>query len=157
MQRYKFRTKKLLAGRFISFLFDNGKCLEWRGSKSRLGYGRFGVATSKCKEAHIVSYELFVGPIPKGKIIMHICDNPPCVNPRHLVLGTQKDNVQDMLKKGRGHKIKGEAIKTSKLTVSKVKEIREMHSKGISRKEIAKIFLVSTVQIGNIINNKHWK
>lgn len=75
-------------------------CWEWAGAKNDRGYGRFGV-DGKNERAHRVSYSHFIGKIPRGKLVCHACDNPPCCNPFHLFLGTPKKNVIDMIKKGR--------------------------------------------------------
>lgn len=78
----------------------NWKCWLWIGSKNNMGYGRINIK-GKIKLAHRVAYELNIGEIPKGKFLLHTCDTPLCVNPKHLLIGTQKDNLQDMSKKGR--------------------------------------------------------
>lgn len=74
-------------------------CWEWTGWRAH-GYGYF-FHEGKDQRAHRVSYELFVGSIPDGLVVMHSCDNRPCVNPDHLSVGTQADNVRDMVAKGR--------------------------------------------------------
>lgn len=90
-----------------------GACWPWIGYKNHKGYGRMMVRIGNkfaSRNAHRVSYELFVGQIPDGAIICHECDNPSCVNPEHLFLGTPLANTQDMLLKGRcrsGRKKKG--------------------------------------------------
>jgi hypothetical protein len=75
-------------------------CWEWQGGKNNVGYGlirdEHGMRTT-----HRVSYELYKGNIPKNLCVLHSCDNPKCVNPEHLRLGTRKDNTQDMISKGR--------------------------------------------------------
>ncbi len=85
-------------------------CWEWKATRKMhtacsarggTGYGHFMVSDAKRVQAHRYSYELHFGPIPEGMFVMHKCDNPPCVRPDHLELGTPKDNMQDAIRKGR--------------------------------------------------------
>jgi hypothetical protein len=76
-------------------------CWEWKGGKMKNGYGRFGIAKGQIVFAHRYSYEAKHGPIPPGLFVLHSCDNPGCVNPSHLSVGTHADNMQDMRAKGR--------------------------------------------------------
>jgi hypothetical protein len=79
-------------------------CWIWMGQIDKDGYGQFRMcATDKWHKAHRASYELFVGEIPAGKNVLHTCDVPGCVNPAHLYIGTQKDNVRDMQERGRAN------------------------------------------------------
>ena len=81
--------------------FPDG-CWRWKGAKTVDGYGTFGGGGLPfTARAHRVSWELFVGPIPEGAHVLHRCDNPGCVNPEHLWLGTAKDNSDDKYAKGR--------------------------------------------------------
>jgi len=81
-------------------------CILWDGNTNRDGYGVIGSGTRKGRMllAHRVAYELLVGLIPAGLLVLHRCDNPPCINPVHLFLGTQAVNIADMVAKGRGRK-----------------------------------------------------
>jgi hypothetical protein len=87
--------------RFLSFTEkqENG-CWVWKGTKNWYSYGKFR-HNNKMYRAHRFSYELFKDKIPHGKIVCHSCDYTSCVNPDHLWIGTMKENVQDMIKKGR--------------------------------------------------------
>lgn len=95
-------TKKLLPikERFLLQIkiIENG-CWEWQGLRNKNNYGQVGHTS-----AHRFSYEFYKSKIPKGICVCHTCDNPPCVNPNHLWLGTRKDNNDDRDKKGRGRK-----------------------------------------------------
>lgn len=88
--------------RFWSYVLKlpNG-CWEWQGGKVRYGYGGFHDENHRLRFAHRYSWEMHNGPIPKGLFVCHTCDNPPCINPAHLFIGTPKDNTQDMIRKGR--------------------------------------------------------
>ena len=80
---------------------DVTDCWEWTHAVNNIGYGMFRWTSDKMRTAHRVSYELFNGPIPNGMAVCHKCDNPKCVNPKHLWVGTLKQNAQDMVAKGR--------------------------------------------------------
>jgi hypothetical protein len=109
--------------RFKRF-FDRGDpdtCWEWKGGRHSKGYGQFGNPTDK---AHRVAWEFYRGPIPDGIHVLHACDNPPCVNPNHLFLGTNLDNVKDKMAKGRGHTVRGTDAGTNILSEEAVRQIR---------------------------------
>lgn len=113
---------------------------------------------------HRAAYMLLVGPIPEGLNILHRCDNTLCINPAHLFLGTQKDNVQDMFSKGRAGvyrgmqgRTKGTRIATAKLNDEAVAVIRTDYSSGLSITKIARKNGVDFKTIHNIIHGKAWK
>ena len=78
----------------------NSGCWLWLSACTSQGYGTLSTGM-KWRLAHRLSYEVFVGPIPEGLVVRHSCDNPPCVNPEHLLIGTNKDNMQDAVARGR--------------------------------------------------------
>ena len=80
---------------------DENGCREWTGARHRNGYGKFGIWPSGTTLAHRMAYELTVGPIPAGMVVRHSCDKPACVEPTHLLLGTQADNLADRAARGR--------------------------------------------------------
>ena len=95
------------------------------------------------------------GEIPKGLKVLHRCDNPGCIRPYHLFLGTQKDNVDDMCKKGRHHKLKGSTHGRSKLNEDQVRNIRE-EIKYLSQRKLASKYGVGKTTIAHICNKTSW-
>lgn len=147
---------------YSNVLIPNEKgCMEWVGRKNKGGYGSF-LINRKCVSVHRFSYELHFGNIEKNKFVLHKCDNPSCVAPNHLFLGTQKDNIIDMINKGRNPNnyifLKNAKVHSrAKLNESEVREIREMVKKGIKQTIIAKLFNISKVNISHIKTNYSWK
>jgi len=132
-----------------------GGCWIWTGAKGRRGYGRFWTEHRKSIAAHRFSYETFVGSIPMGLFVCHHCDNPPCVRPDHLFIGTRSDNIQDSIKKGRFSS--GENHVMCKLSDNQVAEIRELRSQGMIITKLATRFQVSKSLIGLIVLGKYRK
>lgn len=87
--------------RFLAKVQQEGECLLWRGAKDKDGYGWFIWSYRDQRYAHRVAHELFIGPIPAKIQVLHSCDKPGCVNPDHLFLGTNLDNMRDKVAKGR--------------------------------------------------------
>ena len=131
-------------------------CWEWKAVKLK-GYGQFWFK-DKMALAHRVSWELSFGPIPNGLNVLHKCDNPSCVNPAHLFLGTPKDNAQDSLKKGRRFipDNRGEKQGRHKLTEPQVREIRRLRASGLTWENLASQFKMSTRGIRTIISGHSW-
>jgi len=135
-------------------------CWLWEGTKNNMGYGMFMRVSPKKELAHRVSWALAYGSIPPGKNILHKCDNPACVRPDHLFIGTKKDNTQDMVKKGRNKYVAhpGEKNGNAKLTKRKVLEIRGAYETGkISQTALAELYGVSQALIGFVITRRAWK
>lgn len=95
------RAEQPALERFLALASTDGTCWEWMGRRDKDGYGSFRMSPSETDLAHRASWRLHRGPIPEGLFVLHRCDNPPCVNPEHLFLGTQADNVHDMYAKQR--------------------------------------------------------
>jgi len=136
------------------------ECWEWSGTKDGHGYGKIsmlGRGYSPVK-APRVSWVLHYGAIPDGMYICHICDNPSCVNPQHLMMGTPKDNTQDMWQKGRDNHVSWGNAWARKLTPKDVVRIREIASVGNrSNRSLGLEYGVSGHTIGEIIKRKTWK
>ena len=129
-------------------------CWRWTARTNRHGYGLFVIGHSKAHLAHRVSYEHWKGPFPKEKKVLHSCDNPACVNPEHLSVGTQGDNVRDMVQKGRNMSIPkpGESNPQSKLTAAQVAEIRTKYKpRKITLKVLAEEYGVCEANISMIV------
>lgn len=108
-------------------------------------------------QAHRLSYELLVGPIPEGMFVLHSCDVGFCVNPQHLFLGTQSDNVQDMIAKGRQRfSLPGTLNGNATLDWDKVAKIREL-SATTRVTDLAKSFNVTVAQIKRIVSGQQWR
>lgn len=137
---------------------DPEMCWLWTGAQNTNGYGRF-IDGNQHKLAHRVSYELFVGPIPDGMNVCHACDNRKCVNPHHLWVGSQTDNLRDAVAKGRMFRpnTNGEMNGNRKLSAEDVRTIRAMFRGGQRRYRIAERFGVSPSTVGGIISGKIWK
>jgi hypothetical protein len=129
---------------------DPDECWEWSAYTDRDGYGRFSLDGKKLR-AHRVAIRI-TGRDPSGKVVRHTCDNPSCVNPRHLTLGTQADNMRDRDRRNR--QPRGQRNGQAKLTPEEVREIR--NSTRPSR-ELAKIYGVSYSQIRSIKAYRSWK
>jgi hypothetical protein len=154
-----------------------GECWEWQASTD----GRYGDVfwEGRTQKAHRVSWMLHRGPIPDGLLVLHGCDNPPCVNPNHLFLGTQSVNIRDCTRKGRNgahrhpdrlatgdrngththpHRVlRGSSNVSAKLTEERVREIRSDYARGIRRKYLAVMHGVSKSTIDNITKGRLWK
>jgi hypothetical protein len=134
------------------------ECWEWQANKSK-GYGRFRVRAGESMwRTHRYAYVITKGPIPDGMIVCHSCDNPPCVNPAHLWLGTDADNAADRKAKGRSDAARGEACWRASLTESQVQEIRLRYSTGgIRQIDLADEFGVNQATISQVVLRKVWK
>ena len=130
-------------------------CWEWTGKRIVAGYGQFFFDGAHRFATHIVWRLIYGSDVPKGKHVLHRCDNPPCVNPEHLFLGDQKENMEDAVIKNRhSHK---ETHGMTKLSATDVEAIRAMGKEKKTYFEIALRFGISFQHVGQIINHKRWK
>ena len=176
--------KQTLEQRFWPKVQKSDGCWLWTGSKDARGYGRLKNPRTGATplKAHRVSWEVHFGPIPDELWVLHSCDNPPCVNPAHLFLGTQADNMRDMVQKGRqgslvhperlargdrhGSRLhperlnppRGERHRSAKLTWAQVAEIRRLYAAGyITQQQLADQFGVALTTINPLLRGKTWR
>lgn len=124
-------------------------CWNWVRASNLEGYGR-AWHNGKLHLTHRLAWEQARGPIPDGFQVLHRCDNPACINPDHLFLGTHVDNMRDRELKGRG-------VFEQKLNIEQVKQIRILLRKGIKQKKLAAMFGVSQAEISHIKLQRRWK
>ena len=145
--------------RFWRKVNKTGSCWLWTGAHLAHGYGQ--VRRNKLGIlAHRYSWMLRHGPIPDGLNVLHKCDVRACVNPEHLFLGTQKQNVDDMLRKGReSHVAKAPGVRNGnvKLTEADVARMRALYRCGYTYERLAVEFGVSFAQAGRIVKREAWK
>lgn len=138
---------------------DANGCWVWQGSKKRNGYGQMGYHTRSSECAHRVAYFELVGVLPVGHIVRHTCDNPACVNPKHLTSGTPADNIRDMQVRNRANytnACKGSAVKhLAKLNEAAVLEIRQQTK--VPQKVLAQMYGVTRAVISKILLRQTWK
>ncbi len=161
--------RRPIAERFWEKVDKRGpnECWPWTACRTSDGYGQIseGTPSRKMLGAHCVSYEIHNGSIPPGEgyhgtCVCHTCDNPPCVNPAHLFLGTIADDLRDMRKKGRGYTPKREAHGRAKLTEGQVIEIRRDYvkrSRTYGTPALARKYNVSHTAIWDIVRGENWK
>ncbi len=165
MKNRKGLARRQPAERFWKFVSaePNTGCWLWTGTGQGNGYGLFW-ALPKRVAAHRASWELANGPIPDGLLVPHKCDVRLCVNPDHLFLGTQSENLFDMSAKGRHflqrnpeRAMYGELAPAAKLTWAIAREIRRRRSEGVSTRQLAKEAGVSKVAVLYVLRNETWR
>lgn len=133
---------------------SEAECWPWMATKNGVGYGKFTLGVNNKVLAHRYSYEAANGPIPDGVLVCHKCDNPQCVNPAHLFLGTHKDNMEDAVRKGR--QARGARLPQTKLTDAQVLEAIELaRSKPRNNERVAKMYGISGEHLGALMRGKY--
>ena len=140
----------------IEYIVTEGGCWECI-SHPRSGYYLSISRNGKRDKVHRYVYELLVRPIALGISVLHRCDNTSCINPEHLWLGTQRDNVVDMYSKGRGVNNRGSKHGQAKLTEGQVSNIRSLYSRGISQVVLSSLFNITRATIWKIVHNRIWR
>lgn len=136
---------------------DGDGCWTWQGAKgTKMRYGVMSLgARGSVEYTHRISWMIANGPIPEGLCVLHSCDNPPCVRPDHLFLGTRTDNMTDKVRKGRQHR--GEATCGVVLTDAKATEALELYASGeISVWDLAQHFGVTEATMRALVNGQTW-
>lgn len=138
---------------------DASGCWNWRLYAFPNGYGGFSMQVNGrtlTKSTHRGAWEAVHGPISKGAVVCHRCDNRLCCNPDHLFIGTQSDNIKDMVAKGRGRAPRGEAHHACKLTSRDVSIIKLMIWLGVHQKHMVELFGLSQQSVSDIWRGKRW-
>jgi hypothetical protein len=165
--------KQSLEERFWSKVDTSGECWEWTGTNAGQGYGQIRHNKQKYL-AHRLSWQIHHGPIPEGLLVCHHCDNPPCVNPDHLFLGTVRENYLDAFRKGRTKQPcpetgrlasamhperlpRGTSHPFARFTEYDIRKIRALHALGAtSKRRIAEQYNTSPSVIRAIIARTAW-
>lgn len=155
------QRRRSLAERFWQYVEQTKSgCWIWTGSKDQRNYGQIGSGghNSRCLKAHRVSWQINRGPITDGLWVLHRCDNPPCVNPDHLFLGTRQMNVDDCVAKGRNRNNpkRGSDNRKAIFTEEQIRAIRRAATSGIPRPVLAKQYGTSRQNIGFIVRRDTW-
>lgn len=144
----------------LSFFWANvhkaRSCWNWTGYSKRKGWHGTITVSGTDWQAHRLSWHIHNGHIPRGAFVLHKCDNPLCVNPAHLFLGSQADNCWDMLRKGRQvapTRTDGNHPK-ARIAPQHLRVVREMYTAGFTQREIGRMFGVSDVAISQILRKE---
>lgn len=129
-------------------------CFEWQGPRHRQGYGLV-FANGKKSFAHRDSFQAFRREIPSGMCVCHRCDNPCCINPAHLFLGTHADNMKDMARKKRS--TAGEKSHSAKVSASDVLEMTRLYKSGVDQGKLAQRYGIARCTVSEIVRGTKWR
>lgn len=130
-------------------------CWEWQGSRTPLGYGQMLLGARK-ELAHRIAWQWTYGPIPKGLCVLHACDNPSCVRPGHLLLGTRAANMRDMVAKGRVGKQIGNRHGAKAMAPKMVRHIRARVEAGEPQAAVARELGLHQTTVNQICSRRRW-
>jgi hypothetical protein len=151
--------RKPLAERLSRYTVDEETgCWNWTSKKDQRGYGVL-LVEGKYRNTHRLSHELHRGAIPVGMFVCHRCDNPSCMNPDHLFLGTHADNMRDKVSKGRQSRVPGGSMhgeKNGSCKLSEAEVIEILNAKGVTQTALAEKYGVSSGQISKIQRGVKW-
>jgi hypothetical protein len=159
--RGRLRSTKTLAERLCEKASPepNTGCWLWTGQSDQFGYGTLAVR-GRTRKAHRLAWEVAYGPLPKiaghhGAVVRHRCNLPGCVNPAHLVIGSQRDNLQDMSRAGRS--TRGERSHLAVLTEGDVREILRLSADGVKQRIIGAKFGVTQGNVSAMVCGLSWR
>jgi hypothetical protein len=154
----ELRTLEAIASRFWCKVKKTESCWLWIGAQTRGGYGCFGIWNghkTDLRRAHRFSYELTYGEIPTGLVVRHTCDIRACVNPAHLCLGTQEQNIRDMHSRGRAPT--GSKHHNAKIDEDIANTIRTLYAGGQPQASIARQLSVSPYVVHSVVRGLRWR
>lgn len=131
-------------------------CIEWTAGRDKDGYGKIQVSR-RARRTHQIAWEVANGTTPPaGTVVRHRCDNPPCINPDHLVLGDAQLNAEDRVQRGRFNR-ESPRYNRVRLSMDAAREIRRKHARGMTQAALAAFYGVGRDQISRVVNNRNWK
>ena len=146
--------------RFWSKVDKSGLCWLWTAFRHPKGYGSYSFRVDARQETwatHRFAWNLLVGAIPEGMHVLHHCDNPPCVNPDHLYVGTNLDNVRDRVRRGRSADVQGENDGMAKLKDADVRRIWSLCKQGVSQSRAARAHGIHKATVNDIMHRRTWR
>lgn len=135
----------------------NSGCWLWLGTLNNWGYGRTQVKWTSERAAHRIAWCAYRGPIPAGTLLRHKCDVPSCVNPDHLLTGTHRENMDDMVRRGRYWSRSGAASPAAKLSAAQVADIRARRATGETLRSIAQRHGTHLSNVSLIARGESWR
>lgn len=152
---HKYNLTPTQITRFWAKVRKTETCWLWQGATDPNGYGHVYLSENLRPVAHRISYELSGQVLPDDLILRHYCDTPGCVNPKHLLPGTYKDNASDMVSRGR--QCKGEVHHSNKLPIESVRQIRQLYlTNNFTHAALAKRFQVNRSTVSKILQGRNW-